>query len=235
MGAVTDAGLVLGRIRERGYWQIVIRPTAYRGDRVPYEQLETVMRDCTVRLRGWDYPHFDREGPSPHIDHIQSGTDWANHKEVWRFYQSGQFVHFLALREDWADEHPSVSTGQHPSPRTVLGYELTLYTLTEVFLFAAKLTERCAFGPKVHVEYRLHELRDREIHFYNPNRVPFSYPRRTQMPTWERSVEAAPERLIVEAPAIAAAEAMEIFKRFGWTPSTEQLAQEQRKFLEQRI
>lgn len=49
-----------------------------------------------MRLRGWDYPHVDPIGYIRGNDWIQSGSDFGNHVEIWRFYQSAQFAHQFA-------------------------------------------------------------------------------------------------------------------------------------------
>jgi hypothetical protein len=53
---------------------------------------------------GWDYPHVD------HHNEVARGADWVGQEcqledelEVWRLYQSGQFVHYFAMADEWRD------------------------------------------------------------------------------------------------------------------------------------
>src|SRR3989442_1688113 len=90
-------------VRSRGFWRVVIRPSRFVAERAPLRDLETIVRDSIVQLRGWDYPHFPREGVTRGDDFILALTEagWLAHLEVWRLYQSGQFIHLFAMREDW--------------------------------------------------------------------------------------------------------------------------------------
>ena len=55
---------VLNKIRSRGYWRVVIRPTTFQEHRVPrYADLFPIIEKNSVQLRGWDYPHIDRSQP----------------------------------------------------------------------------------------------------------------------------------------------------------------------------
>lgn len=99
-------------IESRGYWRFLFHPVEFeeRGLRKT-DCYEAVQRN-NVTLRGWDYPHVeppsrgDGRGLAGVIeDGYESWTDWASHIEFWRYYRSGQFLHYRALGEDWKDEH----------------------------------------------------------------------------------------------------------------------------------
>src|SRR5216684_2157396 len=80
-------------IREKGYWYIDVRPAEYVGDRVPYTSLGPILDRTVVRLRGWDFPHIDRQRDLQRGNTWIGGeTDWSWFKEAWRFYRSGQYV-----------------------------------------------------------------------------------------------------------------------------------------------
>jgi len=61
---------------------------------------------CLLGLRflGLDYPDIPREGITRHKDFLQGLTSWEHHLELWRLYQSAQFVHLFAFQEDWWSE-----------------------------------------------------------------------------------------------------------------------------------
>ena len=83
------------RIRSAGYWEIAIHPVTFAQTRIPsvLELFPTIQR-CVVEVRGWDFPHIDRNvpAPAPHLDFIQQESEWEHHAERWRLYQSGQFL-----------------------------------------------------------------------------------------------------------------------------------------------
>jgi hypothetical protein len=100
--------------------------------------------------------------------------------------------------------------------------------------FEAALTYEALQG--LHIDrWSYKAIIDERLHFFDPNRVPFSYARITEATEWSRQMEVEPERLIVEATNIAINESLEFFKRFDWTPAREQLAEDQRRLLERRF
>src|SRR5574338_1054048 len=95
----------LSKIRTRGYWEVVLHPGNFVANRVSkLSELWKAAEDLSVRFRGWDFPHIDRDGPTLGTDWIESAIDWSNYVELWRFYQTGQFVYFGGLRTDWYDQ-----------------------------------------------------------------------------------------------------------------------------------
>jgi len=233
-----DANELEKKIRSRGYWRVVIRPSVFIGERARLRDLETIARDSVVQLRGWDYPHFPRDGVTRGNDFIEAPTEveWLSHIELWRLYQSGQFIHLFAMREDWLEGTSLPGLG-NVKPRTLLSYESTLYTITEIFLFAARLAQHMALGPDVVVEYGLYDLQDRKLETFNPGRDSlFLVPRATAIgPLYERTVTEKAERIAARAAEIALDQALNLFERFGWDISKESLQEEQRKFLERRL
>lgn len=94
---------VLRSITALGHFDVAIRPEPYQGDRVAQQDLETLMAEHTVRLRGWPLPYT-----SPHAPLLRTkgwiGQDSAPervpHREAWRLCRSGQFLHRRALVTD---------------------------------------------------------------------------------------------------------------------------------------
>jgi|ERR1041385_1218816 hypothetical protein len=226
------------KIRSRGYWRVVIRPSSFIAERARLRDLEQIARDTVVQLRGWDYPHFPRDGVTRGNDFIEALTDsgWIQHIELWRLYQSGQFVHLFAMREDWLEGVPVPGPGV-VEPRTLLSDMSTLYSITELFLFAARLAQRMALGPEVIVEYSLVDLANRRIETFDPRRDSFFLtPRATSLGhSYERTVTEETESLVARASHIALEQTLDLFERFGWDVSKESLNEEQRKFLERRL
>src|SRR5687767_10661014 len=95
---------LIERIKTRCFWQTTIRPERFVPNRVEdYGRLLTIVRESAVSLRGWDFPHVaERPGHTQHgEDWIGQEIDWKDHIELWRLYQSGQFVSVLGLWYDW--------------------------------------------------------------------------------------------------------------------------------------
>src|SRR5207302_263360 len=111
----------LAKLRTRGYWHVVIRPTSFEERHISDSaDLFPIVEKNSVQLRGWDYPHIDiRRPPDRGSDWVGQECDWEHEIEVWRLYQSGQFVHDFALAGDWRDQsdfwpaEPGWSPGAH--------------------------------------------------------------------------------------------------------------------------
>lgn len=135
-----DTSAVLDTILGSGYTDVAIRPGAFDPGRLAPTQLERLVIDNTVRLRGWPVPYIDGRIP------LQRHGTWIGqdieprvvpHIEAWRMCASGQFLHRRVLATDLRDDAqllPSVpgATG------TVAVWDVLLYAV-EVAEFGARL------------------------------------------------------------------------------------------------
>lgn len=142
---------LLSKIRSRGHWRVVIRPGTFKKDRVgEISSLFPLVERSSVSIRGWDFPHIDRR-KQPHIDVDWVGQElnWEHHLELWRLYQSGQFVHMGGIWEDWRDQSalwPPDRTRKVGSRLEVLD---TVFRFIEIFEFAARLCQTDAGDERV--------------------------------------------------------------------------------------
>lgn len=156
------------KIKERGYWQIEIRPTKFLDQRLSLVQCKKLVELSQVQLRGWHYPHFGvRHGDLFNANnYAESFVNHNQHNEIWRIYQSGQFVHYLSFWEDWIEHEPyrynfTTERGSNlPNVKEVL---MTLYTVTEIFLFASKLALENVFGNDLQIIIKLCNTSNREL------------------------------------------------------------------------
>jgi hypothetical protein len=222
---------LLGLIKSRGHWRTVIRPTRFKESLVEgLKDLEEAAHSSVVQLRGWDYPHWPRDGVIRKQDHIEGLTNWQDHKEIWRLYQSGQFAHLFALREDWLAENDGIRR-MDIEPGRVLSYESTVFTVTEVFLFASRLAARLSMGPKVSVHVELHGIKGRNLHTFDFGRVDFSPNRRSNIEGFRYEVDLVPGELISDPKQLARPAVKRLFEQFNWDMSLESIAALQEKLL----
>ncbi|MDA1096766.1 MAG: hypothetical protein O3B84_05875, partial [Chloroflexi bacterium] len=106
-----------------------MRPATYLDLRVGNVlELGRILASTAVSLRGWDFPHIDsRTSPRVGREWIEQNIDWEMHVEFWRFYQSGQFVHFAGLHEDWLDQAQMLSIGAGSPAGERLGVVSAVY------------------------------------------------------------------------------------------------------------
>jgi hypothetical protein len=227
---------VLNRIRERGYWRVVIRPGSFERERIPFPTLYPLLAERVVRLRDWDFPQLE-----PYGEH-ERGLDWIAHGseryglylEYWRFYQSGQFVDFEGMAEDWRDTSVLGPAPTDWEPGRYLGVLDTLYHFTEIFEFASRLALADAFSgdARVHVEILLSGLRGRELYSDNwprtPIRVSGSPAHIEELPY---AADLPRDELVADASRLALQQAEELFRRFQWEPTPGVLQRAQDEFL----
>lgn len=176
---------IKAKIKERGYWEIAFKPnpTQYQEKKFTHEQLRQWLEKYQVQYRGWYYPHFsDRTDFGDYYNvqgYVESYVHWGSSIEIFRFYQSGQFVHYMGMQEDRLDDHPPFfeqwrSDMQKPPPEQLfLEPTMTLYQLTEIFLFASDLASEGVFGDQVQISIKLHNMNHRFLKSLDRLRAPF--------------------------------------------------------------
>lgn len=159
------------KIKERGYWEIILRPIQYQEKKFTHKQLRDWLEKHQVRNRGWYYPHFSENKDFGDYYNVQgfleSYVHWGPNIENFRFYQSGQFIHYMGLQEDRLDDLPPLyaqwdPSMQNPPPKQLfLEPIMTLYQLTEIFLFTSRLSSEEVFGDKTEIFIKLHNMNHR--------------------------------------------------------------------------
>lgn len=149
-----DSHPILDKIYSKGYWRVSIRPVAFNLKRIKaITELRAILESCVVSFTQRHYPHFLGANDTIGQDFIQGVTDCRDHLEFYRFWQSGQFVHYMALREDY-----------YALERRWLRPNMALHTLTEIYVFAECLTRRGILVPGVEIRAALHKLDGRTLY-----------------------------------------------------------------------
>lgn len=212
-------------IKERGHWQVVIRPERHVGRRVDEIQvLFPLVESAAVEIRGWDFPHIDRTS-QPHIDVDWVGQEsaWQHHLEAWRLYMSGQFLDLAGFPSDWRDRSTVWPGGDDWEPGRHLVVGEAVYKLTEIAEFAARLALTEVGDTPMRVSVCPTGLMGRELIILDPLKVPLmhSYTAHIERLPMTRIIDS--EELVGHAAEIAISMARELFARFGWNPSEETL------------
>ena len=218
---------LLDKIRSRGHWRVVVRPATFDEKRVTeLSALLPILEKTFVQFKGWSFPHL--EGSS----NIDKGTDWVGQEidwepivEIWRFYQTGQFVHYSGMMTDW-NKHSSTFAGlpsQWLSEKTgdrkvLLDLKEVMLRFAEIFEFASRLSSTKAGDYQMHLEIELLGIEDYlfrvspndQVDFFremaNPtSRIPFT----VDVPAFD---------LMCNTKELALKPAAELFQRFGWNP-----------------
>jgi hypothetical protein len=212
------------QIRSRGYWQVVIRPEPFVAERLDnIAALAALVEQCSVQRRGWNFPHLDRKTPV-HIDRDWVGQEflWQQYLEIWRFYQSGQFVFLGGMPYDWRDSSSLWPVPAGWTSGRYLDVVDTVWTITEFFEFASRLCTAIGNVDRVAVSVTVSNVKDRILSTDHPSRrMVHTY--RTGLATLTSTASVPLGTLAGGASELAIDAALEIFRRFGWDPERELL------------
>lgn len=206
---------LLKKIKSRGHWRVIIRPTTFDEKRVAdISHLYAIVERRSVQLRGWDYPHVDTSKP-PRTDEDWVGQEfeWDQHLEIWRLYQSGQLVHVFGMVEDWLD--PSRRPmGHRWKPGEILAMGSALFRFAEIFEFAARLALTEAGDQTMRVEITLNRLTGRVLYNDTGGGFPFTGPKAT-LSSLPYTIDVPQAELIADPRGLALQPAAELYRRFG--------------------
>lgn len=211
---------LLEKIRSRGHWRVVIRPGHFEEERIQdIAALYPLIQKTSVELRGWDFPHVDlRTSPHIDVDWVEQESEWQHYLELWRFYQSGQFIDIAGMPDDWRDQSTLWPADTDWKPGALLGIGDALFTFTEVFELAARLALTEAGDELIYVEVTVAGLQGRSLWVDLPNRWPVFRRYQASLLDLPYRVEVLRTELVAQSRELALKPAAELFARFGWNP-----------------
>lgn len=206
----TDA--ILDDIHADTYWRIVIRPTVFEPQRLlTVSQCKKVIEQATVQLRGGLYPYWRETSFTGGNGWIQSALASGSRRELWRLYQSGQFVHHKA-----AIERFQPPPWQPPPPERPIFVEGIVYLVTAVYEFAARMAAQKLLFPNAHIEIELHNSLGRRLVFWDAFLSPLGGDHECQVEPLQVVKEMDPATLAGIAGDLALEAIAAVFERFGW-------------------
>ena len=146
--------------------------------------------------------------------------------QFWRMYTSEQFLHYVALTEDWRHENCDILSRQPEPPEALLiGITEGTWLITEIFEFLAKLGRLGLYRNGVQVSIQLHNTQGRELYVDEVNRIPFAVRMDTQAESIEFLATVSPDE-IGQPKALTLTALNYIYDRFGWQPNASLLESE---------
>jgi schlafen family protein len=83
----------LGDALKSGHFEVLTHPTIHDPKRIQsHLEVKEALRASEVALKGWNFPHTDKENSGPFGRGFQSATIWDRYVEGFRLYQSGLFL-----------------------------------------------------------------------------------------------------------------------------------------------
>lgn len=223
---------LLDKVHTRGYWRICVRPVDYRKERIEsLTKCYELVQNATVRLRGWNYPHTEENSLIYGQDYVESSSEFGSNKEIWRLYQSGQFIHHIAMREDWQEEDIRIFSGKSEALAFKgLSFINTLYCITEIMEFITRIATKNVLGNSITIRIELHDTNKRRLFSWGNQRF-ISQNRICDIP--EIVIEKTCDVLSLTGKSAEISMGMTLFvlERFKLNINSEVLKEEQEKFL----
>ena len=227
---------LLEKIRSRGYWKVIIRPADLVENRIENpDALYRILDNSAARIRHrwFGFPHIQWESETRRgKDWIGQEFQWGRYLELWRFYQSGQFIAYRGLYGDWADHAPALPVPAEADLRACLEAEDALLQLTEVFQLAVSLTFTAAAADCVHLAASLHNLEGRQLVLQRgaarPDTIATAAPSAVAEFVYRR--EFPKITLAIQSKELAQQAAGELFRHFDWHPPARLLQDLQANF-----
>jgi hypothetical protein len=235
---IPELSQTLAKIKSRGYWEVIVRPLRFERERLnTLKACADLVIENKVRLRGWDYPHVSSKYRAVSGDYwVENITDWSDHIEIWRMYQSGQFFHLFGCIEDWlGQERIFWSEKRHLEPGYGLSFLCTLYTLTEIYEFASRLAKKGIFDDFLTVSITLHGMKNRRLVTFDIRRSLYDN-HICNIQNIQLSRKISVSEMIGTSNDLAIDDTYRTFERFNWLePPKQVLQEEQREFLKENI
>ncbi len=212
---------LLKKIQTLRHWKIVVRPCAFDENRV-------ADKSDLLHILEKTYVQFGNPLPFPNVDssaQVDEGIDWIGQEkeseiweivELWRFYQSGQFVCYKS-------RVPNHNKCQPLDPMSLV------VSFSEIFEFAARLSHSHAGDDWMHLDVTLAGI-DR------PLKVGASLFQLTDEANTDvqYKVDLSTLDLVTKTRELALKPVAELFHRFGWNPGIDYLRDYQDELLFRR-
>lgn len=158
---------VLDKIKSKGYWEVMIRPTSFV-KRFNLVEAKTWLEKICVRYYGWTVPVITNNSEQCFFgqNYVEGIFDNYGVIEVWRFYTSGQLVYYRGFIEDWQAGNwytgiASRETGK--SATKVKGIAVTVNEVTMFYQLAKQMLETNKITDQLKVMITLHDIKDRTL------------------------------------------------------------------------
>jgi len=160
-------------VKDNAYWRVNFRPEDYISGRLDtLSECLKVVEKNRLNLRGWDYPHLGHDNEREFGgNYLASWTDFLGNIEYWRLYKSGQFIHLFSVRENTKEEWKKESREAHKkhlsfrtdlkneSPPGYVSVTNLVYTITEIFEFAARLCQSEFYQGNIEIDISLKKVK----------------------------------------------------------------------------
>ncbi|WP_130855595.1 helix-turn-helix domain-containing protein [Olivibacter jilunii] len=222
-------------IRSRGHWLLRFQPLKKAGIEPLSECLHLIDRN-KVSME-WTFPQVviyninGRVFPSEHSYHGEYSI--GDRKESWNFYQSGQFVYYGALVEDWLAESPyRKQMAEKFRPGDILFIKTSLiHFITQVIEFLSRLCVEKIYDEGVQISISLKNTKNRTLYIDDENSSFFLTPKITGAESITYTEKLTVAEIQEGGHWISNKIILYFLERFGYAPTKERIMQDQQRLL----
>jgi len=222
---------LLPEFAQSGRWETEFSVLPYVQERVPgFRAISEALQASQVTLRGWYFPHFDRENTTNFARGVQSFTSGRGilrrHLEGYRAYQSGVFV--------WKSEYWEDTEGRVPQGQKALSFIGVIFHITEFMLFAKRYYERLAPEASLQLRIKLTDTQGRYLISFGEGLLFENYTCRE--PEVEVLLKCTATELAASWEELSRKATRHVYELFNWNNATEDMIrQRQQNYLNQRV
>lgn len=205
------------KIKTRGYWQLRIRPLEYLENRVTkLSLLEDAVRQCSVSLRGWNFPHFNQNNPPSRAqEYVDQATDWDIFVEYWRACRSGQFISICALWGEWRDQSSHWPPPKNWTHGKILGFEDAIFRFAEIYEFSSRWCQALHVGEEIIIENTICHFKGRQL--VSDRRPIFPHEdRKSDIDEWSFKKQYGTAALLANPRDLAIEPTIQLFESLHW-------------------
>jgi hypothetical protein len=150
-----------GKLNNVGYWEIIAYPLKYIKSRFQdLGAIDEAVKNASVNLRGWDFPHIDNTNAFNFNSGRQSFTIYKHFIEGFRAYENG---FFCSRKVFWED-----AIGKSEAGKSVKSFNSLIYEVTEFILFLKRFFEVFLIDEDIYVNISMYGVKDRILVSYEP-------------------------------------------------------------------
>ena len=196
-----------------GTWAVTMEPFPVDEDRISPSMLEDRLREASVSLRGWDFPHMGNDY-GPIQDGLAGEIDWTQYHERWRLRTSGLFTYSGKIREDYTVRYMNK-----------LSMVSTLWFLTEIWEFGRRLYGIDSTVDQIRVSLDLDGLEARALLVDAPDSGWGITSKPSKVPAFHKSKTLSRRELMSSSREVAVGWGESLFHAMGGKVSNEALAE----------
>jgi hypothetical protein len=210
------------KIKTRGYWEFTIKPSISKDKRVPkILELKEILNKTQVQFGSWEFPFTENKDIKVKIDWIEQDFEWQHKLESWRFFQNGNFYDIYAIPSDWRDQSTVWTFPDSWEPLKEIGIGDIISTIHRFYEFSARLAMTEAGDEMMELDINLCRINGRSLIQDFPHKWPFDFKYSSSIDSFPIHNSIDRNELISNTQLLTINAAVDVFDRFGWNISND--------------